>query len=96
MAGLREAVGHHLLILVTDPPGYAFRHALLAEATYDQLLPGERQQLHDVWADVLEECVRESGNAGSGAAAEIAVHHHKAGHRRAALGWDLRGCASIL
>jgi DNA-binding CsgD family transcriptional regulator/tetratricopeptide (TPR) repeat protein len=90
MAGLREAADHHLLVPVTDPPGYAFRHALLAEATYDQLLPGERQRLHGVWAGVLEERVSEGGNTGSGVAAEIAVHHHNAGHRRAAFGWDLR------
>jgi DNA-binding CsgD family transcriptional regulator/tetratricopeptide (TPR) repeat protein len=90
LAGLREAADHHLLVPVTDPPGYAFRHALFAEATYDQLLPGERQRLHSVWAQVLEERVSESGNTGSGAAAEVAVHHHSAGHRRAAFGWDLR------
>jgi DNA-binding CsgD family transcriptional regulator len=90
LAGLREAADHHLLVPVTDPPGYAFRHALLAEAIYDHLLPGERQRLHSVWAEVLEERVSEGGNTGSGAAAEIAVHHHNAGHHRAAFGWDLR------
>jgi DNA-binding CsgD family transcriptional regulator len=94
MAGLREAADHHLLVPVTDPPGYAFRHALLAEATYDHLLPGERQQLHGVWAEVLEERVHQSGKTGSGAAAEVAIHHHNAGDPRAALGWDLRAATS--
>ena len=31
--------------------GYAFRHALLAEAVYDDLLPGERVRLHAGYAD---------------------------------------------
>jgi tetratricopeptide (TPR) repeat protein len=90
LAGLREAADHHLLVPVADPPGYAFRHALLAEATYDQLLPGERQRLHGVWAEVLEARVSDGGNTASSAAAEIAFHHHKASRRRAAFGWDLR------
>ena len=94
LAGLREAVDHHLLVAVTDPPGYAFRHALLAEATYDQLLPGERQRLHGIWAEVLEERLSDGRKASSGAAAEIAVHHHQAGHRSAAFGWDLRAAAA--
>jgi DNA-binding CsgD family transcriptional regulator len=94
LAGLREAVDHHLLVPVTDLPGYAFRHALLAEATYDQLLPGERQQLHGAWADVLEERAASGGRTGSGAAAEIAVHHHNAGHPRDAFRWDLRAAAA--
>jgi DNA-binding CsgD family transcriptional regulator len=94
MTGLREAVNHHLLVSLTDLPGYAFRHALLAEAIYDQLLPGERQRLHGVWAQVLEERVSQRGKTDSSTAAEIASHHHKAGNRRAALGWDLRAATA--
>lgn len=30
--------------------GYAFRHALLAEAVYDDLLPGERARIHAAYA----------------------------------------------
>ena len=90
LAGLREAADRHLLVPVTDLGGYAFRHALLAEAIYDQLLPGERGRLHDAWAGVLEERVTGGGKAGPAAAAEVAAHHHKAGHPGAAFGWDLR------
>ena len=39
---LREAVEHHLLV-PTGEDGYAFRHALLREAVYDELLPGRAQ-----------------------------------------------------
>lgn len=46
LAAVRELAENHLL--VADPPGdgYVFRHALTREAVYDELLPGERQQLH--------------------------------------------------
>src|SRR4051794_12005618 len=53
--GLRDAVGSH--VLVTGPAGaggdYEFRHALLQEAAYDDLLPGERQRLHRAFAEAL-------------------------------------------
>ncbi len=90
LAGLREAVDRHLLVAVADLGGYAFRHALLAEATYDQLLPGERKRLHDVWAGVLEDQVTGGEKTSPAAAAEVAVHYHKASHPEAAFGWDLR------
>ncbi len=63
---LRAAVDRNLL--VAQPEGYAFRHALLAEAVYDDLLPGERVRLHQAYADVLR-----SGTA-EGTAAELARH----------------------
>ena len=42
---IRETVTHQLLI-PDDKEGYAFRHALLREAVYADLLPGERTRLH--------------------------------------------------
>ena len=49
---LRAAVEANVLIAVgTD--GYAFRHALLAEAVYQDLLPGERVRLHAAYAKAL-------------------------------------------
>ena len=48
--------------------GYAFRHALLAEAVYDDLLPGERVRLHAAYVDAL----RRASVAGT--AAELARH----------------------
>ena len=48
--------------------GYAFRHALLAEAVYDDLLPGERVRLHAAYAKALQQ-----GGVG-GTAAELARH----------------------
>ena len=65
-AGIRQAV--EMNILVTDGAGYAFRHALLGEAVYDDLLPGERVRLHAQYAAALRE-----GTA-RGTAAELARH----------------------
>src|SRR6478752_5765387 len=42
--GLRKAV--EMNILVAGDGHYSFRHALLGEAVYDDLLPGERVRLH--------------------------------------------------
>ncbi len=49
---LREAVDERILDR-TDGDAYAFRHALLAEAVYDDLLPGERVRLHRTFATAL-------------------------------------------
>jgi DNA-binding CsgD family transcriptional regulator len=51
MRGLRPAVAGN--VLTADEHGYAFRHALIREAVYDDLLPGERTRLHSRFADVL-------------------------------------------
>src|SRR3954451_11114429 len=64
--GLRQAVEMNLLV-----PGdgtYSFRHALLGEAVYDDLLPGERVRLGAQYAEALRE------GMGRGTAAELARH----------------------
>jgi len=52
LAALREAVTHHLLV-TSAGGGYAFRHELLREAVYGELLPGERRRLHAAYGTVL-------------------------------------------
>ncbi len=64
---LRQAVDSHVL-LPSREDSYAFRHALLAEAVYDDLLPGERVRLHAAYVTVLR-----SGEVPS-TAAELARH----------------------
>jgi DNA-binding CsgD family transcriptional regulator/tetratricopeptide (TPR) repeat protein len=49
--GLRPAVAAN--VLTADESSYAFRHALIREALYDDLLPGERTRLHTRYAEVL-------------------------------------------
>ena len=48
---LRPAVAAN--VLLTDPDGYVFRHALIREAMHDELLPGERGQLHRRFAEAI-------------------------------------------
>jgi predicted ATPase/class 3 adenylate cyclase/DNA-binding SARP family transcriptional activator len=70
---LRDAVEHG--ILVTDPETncFRFRHALLAEAIYATLLPGEREQVH---GRLAEELGRGEPQASP---AELAPHWEAAG-----------------
>jgi DNA-binding CsgD family transcriptional regulator len=67
---VREAAGHQLLA-PDGPDGYRFRHALLREAVYGDLMPGERTRLHARLASLLADV--------PGAAAELA-HHSMASH----------------
>jgi len=84
---LREAVAHQLLVPDGDR-GYSFRHALLREAIYADLLPGERTRLHGRMAELLADEQRLAEVPGT--AAELA-HHCLASH-------DVQGAfsASIL
>ncbi len=79
-AGLREAVAHQALVTTEDGRSYRFRHALLQEAVREELLPGERSQLHAAFAEAL---TRDPGLAAGGPAgvhAELA-HHWYAAHQ---------------
>jgi DNA-binding NarL/FixJ family response regulator len=70
--GLHEAVGAGVLTTDAATGSYAFRHALLQEAVYGDLLPGEQVRLHGAYARLL------AADPG-GAAAELA-HHCLASH----------------
>ncbi|MFL6252617.1 MAG: ATP-binding protein, partial [Actinomycetes bacterium] len=70
--GLKEAVSARVLTADAATGSYAFRHALLQEAVYGDLLPGEQVRLHAACARLL---AVEPG----GAAAELA-HHCLASH----------------
>ena len=67
---VREAVV--LQLLVPDEQGLSFRHALLREAIYADLLPGERTRLHALLAELLSEDRLLA--AAPGAMAELAYH----------------------
>src|SRR5918994_219711 len=75
-AALRETVASQIVVTVGDD-SYAFRHALLREVVYDDLLPGERTELHSALARVLEERI-ERGEGGAHITAQ-AAHHWAAG-----------------
>jgi DNA-binding NarL/FixJ family response regulator/tetratricopeptide (TPR) repeat protein len=51
--GLREVIGAGALVADTTTATYAFRHALLQEAVYGDLLPSEQVRLHAAYARLL-------------------------------------------
>lgn len=66
-AGVREAIGAN--VLLADATTYEFRHALVREAIYDDLLPGERTRFHAGFAEALE------GGVGVDPVAAAVSHH---------------------
>jgi DNA-binding CsgD family transcriptional regulator/tetratricopeptide (TPR) repeat protein len=70
--GLHEAVGAGVLTSDAATGSYTFRHALLQEAVYGDLLPGQQVRLHAAYARLL------AADPG-GAPAELA-HHCLASH----------------
>jgi ATP/maltotriose-dependent transcriptional regulator MalT len=81
-AALRDAVDTYVLAHDPASSGYSFRHTLVREAIYADLLPGERRDLHRALALALAE---RRGPAGAPAAAELAYHWYAAGEHREAL-----------
>jgi hypothetical protein len=77
-----EAVRAQLLVVEADG-SLSLRHALLAEALYADLLPGERRTLHALLVAALEDV--EDTKPGV-----IAEHADRAGDSSRALQWSLR------
>jgi DNA-binding NarL/FixJ family response regulator len=74
-----EIVDKNIMVVDLDIAGYAFRHALLREAVYAKLLPGERGRLH---RDLAKTLTADAGLGASGPghrAAELANHWWAAG-----------------
>ncbi len=63
---LRDAVAHN--VLHEEDGQIAFRHALLAEVVYGDLLPGEKSALHRAYLAALQD------DPALGSAAELATH----------------------
>src|SRR6202012_1682957 len=82
---LREALAEHVLVAGENDP-FCFRHALLREVVYDDLLPGERAAMHLELARALEArdehaCAEDEAEG----VAAIASHYGAAGAQSAAL-----------
>jgi DNA-binding CsgD family transcriptional regulator/tetratricopeptide (TPR) repeat protein len=75
---LREAVAHHLLVVEGGSGGYAFRHALVQEAIYDDLLPVQRPPLHAAYARALAARIEGQGGAGAAELGRLAYHWYAA------------------
>ena len=79
--GLRDAIAGQVLVASAATESYRFRHALLQEAVYGDLLPGERTWLHATYARLLAEAAPDGDDA---LAAEL-VWHCLASHDSRAL-----------
>jgi DNA-binding CsgD family transcriptional regulator len=81
--GLREGIAAGVLVTDSSTGTYVFRHALLQEVVYAELLPGEQVRLHAGYARLL-------AAEPDGAAAELAHHclasHDLVGALRASIG----------
>jgi DNA-binding CsgD family transcriptional regulator len=87
-AALREAVRHHVLVATADR--FGFRHALVQEVAYGELLPGERARLHAGFARALQAGPATTGETAATRAAEIAHHWLRAGDEPRALAAAVR------
>jgi predicted ATPase/DNA-binding NarL/FixJ family response regulator len=70
---LRPAVAAN--VLVAGSGGYAFRHALIREAMYEDLLPGERSRVHAAFAAAI---TADESLAAGRAALQLAYHWYTA------------------
>ncbi len=87
-AAIRELVDHGQLVLA-GPDSYAFRHALIHEALYRELLPGERRAAHGAVARSLAA----RPELAVSHAAELAHHWDAAGAPEPALAAAVRAAA---
>jgi DNA-binding CsgD family transcriptional regulator len=77
-AALREAVEQQLLVVDRSGRGYGFRHALARAAIHEDLLPGERTQLHRAYAEAIENDVQLAGPDLD--ASSMLAHHWLSAH----------------
>jgi len=79
-AALREAVAHNVVVIRGDDGQLRFRHALLREVAYADMLPGERREAHARFGRHLR-----APAAGAAKKSELAHHLFLAGARTEAL-----------
>jgi DNA-binding CsgD family transcriptional regulator len=82
---LVETVDKQILVVDASHEGYRYRHALLREAVYDALLPGERARLHRNIATALTADALLDHAGSRHRAAELAAHWWAAGEWAEAL-----------
>jgi DNA-binding CsgD family transcriptional regulator len=84
-SAVRELLDCHILESSADGRGYVFRHALTAEAVYEDVLPGERVRLHTAFAAAIGEDPDLASAGPTLAAVEQAGHWHRARNATEAL-----------
>jgi DNA-binding CsgD family transcriptional regulator/tetratricopeptide (TPR) repeat protein len=91
---VRAAVAHHLLAADPRDGRLAFRHELVREAAYAELLPSERRRLHATCAELLTARPELGGEGAAATAAAIARHWDAAGEPAHALAASARAAAA--
>jgi DNA-binding CsgD family transcriptional regulator/tetratricopeptide (TPR) repeat protein len=85
---LRAAIAAKLVVTDSSTGAYAFRHALLQEAIYDELLPRDRREYHARYAEALDQRPVPDGALGASQLASLAHHATQAHDLPLALrGW---------
>jgi DNA-binding CsgD family transcriptional regulator/tetratricopeptide (TPR) repeat protein len=74
-ATLREVVENHLLTVEQSGYRYSFRHALTRDAVYEDMLPGERVELHAVYGEALSKDPGLAGPDGEAAVPATLAYH---------------------
>ena len=92
--GLRDAVAHQVLVAEPDALAYEFRHTLVYEAIYEDLLPSERVRLHTAIADQLEREPDWYNGDATELASELVCHWTSAHDQRRALPATLEAARS--
>ena len=89
-AELRPALreGLEAQLIRTDEDRFRFRHALFREVVYDDLLPGERSELHLALAQTLDERTKAERSAWLSTA--VSHHYYAAGAQAEALEASVR------
>jgi predicted ATPase len=85
---LREAVNRHVLVVEEPSGAYLFRHALVQEAVYSDLLPVQRAPMHAAYARALQDRIERRGDPARVTAMErgrLAYHWYAAHDRERAL-----------
>ncbi|MGH2754872.1 MAG: helix-turn-helix transcriptional regulator [Actinomycetota bacterium] len=81
---LRLAVEQHILVADPREDRFGFRHALLREAAYSELLVAERRGLHARFAEAIHAAADDGEAEPAEIAPDLAFHWHEAGrHDRA-------------
>ena len=88
---MREAVAHQILVDSGDG-SLKFRHTLIAEVAYSQLLPQERRDVHRRYAVALSDAY-DLPLSRAASAAELAHHYFAAGEKREALNASIDAAA---
>ncbi|MCU1355960.1 MAG: LuxR family transcriptional regulator [Acidimicrobiales bacterium] len=84
-SAVRTMLDAHLLVVDRESEAYRFRHALIGEVVYADLLPPQRTRLHRRVAEALREQTTDA-LARADRAGELAFHLDRAGEHEAAFG----------